>query len=111
MERNLDAMEPSSIFEPFPLPIRLAQASICDVAITRALGVPAPCHIFPLQGQTIQISITQTVTHYGRFELRICPLSNPSLNTEYNELSDACLNSNQLKLAPNSTQVGQSDSD
>ncbi len=49
---------------------------------------------------------TQRTPHYGRFELRVCPLSDPSLRTEYNELSEACLDAHQLLLAPNSTQAG-----
>jgi hypothetical protein len=57
------------------------------------------------QGQTFQITFTQTATHYGRFELRVCPLSDPSLLTEYDELSEDCLDAHQLYLAPNSTQV------
>ena len=57
------------------------------------------------QGQTIQITFTQTATHYGRFEMRLCPLSDPSLLTEYNELSEDCLDAHQLYLAANSTQV------
>ena len=62
-----------------------------------------PCML--AQGQTIQITFTQRTPHYGRFELRVCPLSDPSLLTEYNELSEDCLTANQLLLAPNSTQV------
>ena len=58
-----------------------------------------------MQGQTISVSVKQSTPHWGRFELRLCPLSDPSLATEYNELSEACLDAHQLKLAPNSTQV------
>lgn len=57
------------------------------------------------QGQTIQVIIHQSTPHYGRFELRVCPLTDASLDTEYNQLSDACLDAHQLILAPNSTQV------
>jgi len=58
-----------------------------------------------VQGDTIRIVFTQRTPHYGRFELRVCPLSDPSLLTEYNELSEACLDAHQLMLAPNSTQA------
>ena len=32
-----------------------------------------------LQGQTIPIRIHMSTAHWGRFELRLCPLSDPSL--------------------------------
>ena len=57
------------------------------------------------QGDTIRIVFTQTAVHYGRFELRLCPLSDPSQQTEYKELSEACLDAHQLYLAPNSIQA------
>ncbi len=66
-----------------------------------------PCICSCAQGQTIQITFTQRTPHYGRFELRVCPLSDPSLLTEYDELSEDCLDAHQLYLAPNSTQVNR----
>jgi len=48
---------------------------------------------------------TQTAVHYGRFELRLCPLSDPSQQTAYKELSEACLDAHQLYLAPDSIQA------
>lgn len=60
------------------------------------------------QGQAIRVTIKQTAAHYGRFELRLCPLSDASMLTEYRELSDACFDANRLFLAPNSTQPGLS---
>ena len=68
-----------------------------------AMGVPA-CSVCA-QGDTIRIVWTQTATHYGRFELRVCPLSEPSMLTEYSELSEGCLAAHQLLLAPNATQA------
>ena len=51
-----------------------------------------PCHVssLPVQGQAIQVTFTQTATHYGHFELRVCPLSDPLLLAEHNELSEDC---------------------
>ncbi len=31
------------------------------------------------------------INHWGKFQMRLCPLSDPSTATELRELSDACL--------------------
>lgn len=41
-----------------------------------------------MQGQEIPIQIHMSTSHWGRFELRVCPLSDPSLTTEYKELNE-----------------------
>lgn len=58
------------------------------------------------QGQVFQIRIHMSTAHWGRFELRLCPLSDPSLTTENMEFNEACLAAHQLYLAPNATQPG-----
>ena len=31
------------------------------------------------------------INHWGKFQMRLCPLSDPSTATELSELSDTCL--------------------
>lgn len=64
------------------------------------------------EGQVIPIQIHMSTAHWGRFELRLCPLSGAgSLVTENKEFSEACLANpkHQLLLAPVAIQPGLSD--
>ena len=40
-----------------------------------------------------------TCAQWGRYEFRLCPLTDPSAAAEEAQLSDACLSQHQLQLA------------
>lgn len=58
------------------------------------------------QGQEVPIRLHMATPHWGRFELRVCPLSDASLVTENKEFSEACLAAHPLYLAPKALQPG-----
>lgn len=51
-------------------------AVVCQMLMSRRRSQHL---LLPLQGQTIPIRIHMSTAHWGRFELRLCPLSDPSL--------------------------------
>jgi hypothetical protein len=54
----------------------------------------------------VPIRLHMATPHWGRFELRVCPLSDASLVTENKEFSEACLAAHPLYLAPKALQPG-----
>lgn len=58
------------------------------------------------QGQEVPIRLHMATPHWGRFELRVCPLSDASLLTENREFTEACLAAHPLYLAPKALQPG-----
>lgn len=54
------------------------------------------------EGQTIDVKIFMQINHWGKFQLRLCPLSNPSTGTEQRELSNRCLDKYKLEKADGS---------
>ena len=52
------------------------------------------------------IRLHMATPHWGRFELRVCPLSDASLLTENREFTEACLAAHPLYLAPKALQPG-----